>query len=218
MTGDSQQLNQQQSAIQDEQANGQQSCEHVSETEAGIDEAKARRATKLLLEAIGEDPEAEELVDTWQRRVPSMMETLTEGSRDAEKPTMRTFTAESDDLVVKTGIPVYSLCEHHMLPYHGTAHVAYRPDGHVVGLSKLIRYVRWQSRRLTVQERLTRDIAAGLATEIDAESVLVEIEASHLCERMRGVETATRTTTRAEHGDPSERERNRFTDAITRSD
>jgi GTP cyclohydrolase I len=218
MTGDSKQLNQQQSAIQDEQANGHQSCEHVRETGAGIDAEKARRATKLLLEAIGEDPEAEELVDTWQRRVPSMMETLTEGSRDGDKPTMRTFTAESDDLVIKTGIPVYSLCEHHLLPYHGTAHVAYRPDGHVVGLSKLIRYVRWQSRRLTVQERLTRDIATGLAKEIDAESVLVEIEASHLCERMRGVETATQTTTRAEHGDPTERERNRFTDAITRSE
>lgn len=109
---------------------------------------------------------------------------------------MRTFDAETDDLVVKTGIPFYSLCEHHLLPFHGTAHVAYRPGSEVVGLSKLARYVRWQSRQLTMQERLTNDIATGLAEELDAPLVLVQMNVTHLCEAMRGIETKSTTTTR----------------------
>ncbi len=185
---------------------------------AGIDHEKAQRGVKLVLEAIGEDPDRPGLTDTWQRRIPEMLATLSEGDRRSAKPTMRTFEATSQDLVVKTGIPVYSLCEHHMLPYHGTAHIAYRPDGDVVGLSKLIRYVRWQSRRLTMQEELTQDIAHGLADEIDAEAVLVEISATHLCEAMRGIETETTTTTRATVGEPTGDERHRFEDAIARTD
>ncbi|QSG09606.1 GTP cyclohydrolase I [Halapricum desulfuricans] len=184
----------------------------------GIDHEKAQRGVRLVLDAIGEDPDRAGLTDTWQRRIPEMLETLTEGDRQAAKPTMRTFEATHRDLVVKTGIPVYSLCEHHMLPYHGTAHVAYRPDDEVVGLSKLIRYVRWQSRRLTVQEELTRDIARGLADELDAGTVLVEISATHMCEAMRGIETETTTTTREIVGEPTAAERERFTDAIARTD
>ncbi|WP_290816083.1 GTP cyclohydrolase I, partial [Halovivax sp.] len=122
-----------------------------------------------------------------------------------------------DALVVKTGIPLYSLCEHHLLPFHGTAHVAYRPNGRVVGLSKLTRYVRWRARRPTVQERLTNELAAGLAEEIGAEAVAVECSATHLCEAMRGVETATETTTRATVGELDEPERRRFADAIARA-
>jgi len=118
---------------------------------------------------------------------------------------MRTFLAESDGLVVKTGIPLYSLCEHHVLPYHGVAHVGYEPDGEVVGLSKLPRYLRWQSRRLTMQESLTHEIASGLREEIDA---------THLCEAMRGVERATETTTRATVGDLSTEAVRRFERAI----
>jgi len=185
----------------------------------GIDREKARRGARLLLEAIGEDPDRATLAETRERRLPETLETLSEGYREAEKPTLRTFPADgTDELVIKTGIPVYSLCEHHVLPYHGRAHVAYRPDGAVVGLSKLTRYVRWRSRRLTTQEALTRDVATGLADELGVDAVLVEVEARHLCEAMRGVETASTTRSRAAAGDPTDAERRRFDRAIARPD
>ena len=183
-----------------------------------IDREKAKRGARLLLEAVGENPNREDLVDTWQRRVPDAISTLTEGSRDAEKPTMRTFDAESSGLVVKTDIPVYSLCEHHMLPFFGTVDLAYRPEEQVVGLSKLTRYVRWQSRQLTMQERLTNDIASGLAEELDATTVFVKMKAQHLCEAMRGIETKSTTTTRATVGEPSKTEREQFRTAVSDSE
>lgn len=179
-------------------------------TDHGIDLEKARRASRLMLEAVGEDPQRDGLVETWQRRVPATLETLTEGTRDSQKPRMCTFPADTEQLVVKTNIPVYSLCEHHLLPYHGVVHVGYRPDEEVVGLSKLPRYVRWSARRLTMQEELTNDIADGLHTELDAGAVLVEITATHLCEAMRGIETETETTTRAEAGEPTEADLRQF--------
>lgn len=197
----------------------QNHSQFATQTDAdGIDHEKAQRGARLLLEAVGEDPDREELADTWQRRVPETFATLTDGDRDGAKPTMRTFEAETDDLVVKTGIPVYSLCEHHLLPFFGTVHLAYRPNGSVVGLSKLTRYVRWCSRQLTMQERLTNDIASGLADELDAETVLVEMNATHLCEAMRGIETKSTTTTRATIGSPTDTERERFDSAIARTE
>jgi len=185
-----------------------------AEEDRAIDWEKAQRGTELLLQSIGADPQSERFVETWQRRVPSAFETLSEGRRPEAKPAMRTFPAESDDLVVKTGIPLYSLCEHHLLPYHGVAHVGYEPDGEVVGLSKLPRYVRWQSRRLTMQESLTHELVSGLREEIGASGVIVEIEATHLCEAMRGIELATETTTRATVGDLSREAVRRFERAI----
>lgn len=182
--------------------------------ESSFDREKAERGVRLLLEAMGEDTDREKLVETWQRRVPATLETLSEGYRVEAKPTMRTFATDTDELVIKTGIPVYSLCEHHLLPYVGTVHVAYRPNGDVVGLSKLIRYVRWQARRLTMQEQLTRDIADGLADELDAEAVLVEMTATHLCEAMRGIETETTTRTSATVGAPADGDVQRFRDTI----
>jgi GTP cyclohydrolase I len=131
---------------------------------------------------------------------------------------MRTFEAETDEAVIKTGIPLYSVCEHHLLPFHGVAHVAYRPGERMVGLSKLARYVRWRSRRLTTQESLTRGIATGLAEELDPRGVVVEVSARHLCEAMRGVETATETTTRETVGEVTEGDRRRFREAVRRSD
>ena len=184
----------------------------------GYDEQKARKGARLLLEAIGRNPDEAGVYETWNRRVPAMLETLTEGMRSDAKPVMRTFNAETDGLVVKTGIPLYSMCEHHMLPFHGAAHVAYKPNESMVGLSKLIRYVRWQSRRLTTQEELTRDIAAGLDDELDAECVLVEIIATHTCEAMRGVETATRTTTQETVGAVSDTDREQFRESIQRDE
>ena len=186
----------------------------TDDAESDIDYEKAQRGVHLLLEAVGEEPDSEALTETWQRRVPDALETLTVGQREAEKPTMRTFDAETTDLVVKTGIPVYSLCEHHLLPFFGTVHLAYRPTDEVVGLSKLTRYVRWQSRQLTMQEQLTNDIASGLEAELDAAAVFVEMNATHLCEAMRGVETESTTTSRATVGEPTEAERERFQAAV----
>ena len=186
----------------------------ASNESSSIEREKAQQAIRMLLEALGEDPYQSRLEETWKRRVPSSFETLTEGLRETEKPELRTFDSKNADLVVKTGIPIYSLCEHHILPFHGKAHIAYRPDGGVVGLSKLSRYVRWQSRRLTVQEELTRDIAVGLADEIETTAVQVELTATHLCEAMRGVETATETTTQSTVGELTDAERRRFRSAI----
>jgi len=187
-----------------------------ADEDRSIDWEKAQHGAKLLLEAVGADPESERLAETWQRRVPSAFETLSEGRRETAKPAMRTFPAEDSGFVVKTGIPVYSLCEHHLLPYHGVAHVGYNPDGEVVGLSKLPRYVRWQSRRLTMQEPLTHDIAAGLREELRATGVVVELSATHLCEAMRGIERATETTTRVTVGDLSADTVRQFERAIDR--
>jgi GTP cyclohydrolase I len=193
---------------------------HPSGTEqsTSIDHEKAQRGVRLLLEAVGEDPDRTGLSETWQRRVPETFATLTEGEREGAKPTMRTFETETTDLVIKTGIPVYSLCEHHLLPFSGTVHLAYRPTDAVVGLSKLTRYVRWQSRRLTMQEQLTNDIASGLRAELDAQAVFVQMHATHLCEAMRGIETESVTTTSATAGTPSETDREQFHAAIRRTE
>ena len=183
-------------------------------TNSSIDWDQAQEGVQLLLDAIGEDTSEETLSETWRRRVPATFETLTEGTRQSEKPRMETFEEATEGFIVKTGIPVYSLCKHHLLPYHGTAHIGYRPDGAVIGLSKLARYVRWQSRRLTVQEGLTREVAEGLADEIGASAVIVEIRATHLCEAMRGIETATETVTRAAIGEIADKEAGQFNRSI----
>lgn len=198
-------------------SNHSQLTQQNGDVDKQINWEKAQRSIRLLLEAVGEDPTREGLTDTWQRRVPEAFATLTEGKRDAAKPTMRTFDAESESLVVKTGIPVYSLCEHHLLPFFGTVHLAYRPNGSVVGLSKLTRYVRWQSRRLTMQEQLTTDIASGIANELDAATVFVEMNATHLCEAMRGIETKSTTTTREIIGEPTSIDRKQFRSAVRRT-
>ncbi|AGN02385.1 GTP cyclohydrolase I [Salinarchaeum sp. Harcht-Bsk1] len=102
-----------------------------------IDLEKARRGTRLLLEAIGEEPNEAPLTETFERRGPEILATLTEGTRETAKPDLRTFEADADELVVKTEIPIYSLCEHHLLPFFGVAHIDYRPGEEIVGLSKL---------------------------------------------------------------------------------
>nr|WP_256391496.1 GTP cyclohydrolase I [Natronoarchaeum rubrum] len=179
-----------------------------------IDYEKAQRGVRLLLEAVGEDLDSDALAETWQRRVPDTFATLTEGQREVAKPTMRIFDAETTDLIVETGIPAYSLCEHHLLPFLGTVHITFRPTDEVVGLSKLTRYVRWQSHQLTMQEQLTNDIPSRLKEELDAATVFVEVNARHPCETMHGVETESTTTTRATAGEPTAAERERFQAAV----
>lgn len=92
-----------------------------SESPSGFDEQKARNGVRLLLQAIGRTPDEAELSETWNRRAPEMLETLSEGMREVEKPKLRMFSAESDGLIIKSGIPLYNLCEHHILPFHGRA-------------------------------------------------------------------------------------------------
>lgn len=180
-----------------------------------MDEDAVRDAARDLLAALGEDPDRDGLQDTWQRRLPSLWQELMAGHDEEEKPAMRTFPADHDEMVVKTDIPFYSLCEHHLLPMRGEAHVAYRPDGEVVGISKLIRYTRWTARKLHSQEGLTNELADGLIDELAADGVIVVTEAEHMCESMRGVETpGTVTRTSAARGDISAQDRDEFFSAI----
>jgi len=156
-------------------------------------------AARDLLIGVGEDPDRDGLVDT-PARVRKSLAALTEGYRLDPRDVVGNalFAVEYDDMVLVRDIELYSLCEHHLLPFFGKAHVAYMPRGRVVGLSKLPRLVDVFARRLQVQERLTREIAECIQDILDPVGVGVVIEASHLCMMMRGVEkqmSTTRTST-----------------------
>ncbi len=141
------------------------------------------------LELLGEDPDREGLLKTPQR-VANSMTFLTEGySSSAEEVVGKgVFKEEHDNMIMVRDIELYSLCEHHMLPFFGKAHVAYIPNGKIVGLSKIPRIVDVYARRLQVQERLTEQIADGLCRVVHPSGVGVVIEAFHLCMMMRGVQ------------------------------
>jgi GTP cyclohydrolase I len=151
-----------------------------------------------------------------------MWRELTEGYSEDAKPRMTTFPAEHEEMVTKTDILFYSLCEHHLLPFHGKVHIAYMPQGEIVGLSKLIRYTRWVSRRLNTQEGFTQDLLDGIAGELETTGVMVVTEAEHLCKAMRGIETpGTTTVTTAAQGeftDPDGHQRQRFLQIIEQGD
>ena len=144
---------------------------------------------RQLLRAIGEDPDREGLVKTPQR-VAQALTFLTQGYKTdpAQVINDALFTEEYEEMIVQKDIDFYSLCEHHMLPFFGKAHVAYIPHHKIVGISKLARLVDVYARRLQVQERLTNQIASIMMEKLDALGVAVVIEAEHLCMRMRGVE------------------------------
>jgi GTP cyclohydrolase I len=141
------------------------------------------------LELIGEDPEREGLLKTPQR-VANSMTFLTEGYASSAEEVVGKgiFKEEHDNMIMVRDIELYSLCEHHMLPFFGKAHVAYIPNGKIVGLSKIPRIVDVYARRLQVQERLTEQIADGLCRVVNPSGVGVVIEAFHLCMMMRGVQ------------------------------
>jgi GTP cyclohydrolase I len=142
-----------------------------------------------ILRSIGEDPQREGLLKTPQR-VARSYEFLTKGYKEDPKRVINgaLFVEEYSEMIVIKDIDFFSLCEHHLLPFFGTAHIAYIPKHHIVGISKLARLVEVYSRRLQVQERMTTQIATILMDELDPQGVGVVLRAEHLCMRMRGVE------------------------------
>ena len=144
---------------------------------------------KQLLAKLGEDPEREGLLKT-PERVERTMRFLMSGyeTDPGEIVTSALFVEDCDEMVIVRDIELYSMCEHHMLPFHGKCHVAYIPDGKIIGLSKIPRIVDAYSRRLQVQERLTQQIASCLWEHLRPKGVGVVVEAIHLCMAMRGVE------------------------------
>ncbi|MBR6095247.1 MAG: GTP cyclohydrolase I FolE [Lachnospiraceae bacterium] len=161
-----------------------------------VDESKVKEAVKLLLEGIGEDPEREGLKDT-PDRIARMYTELMAGYDD--KPSnhlSRTFRAENNEMVLEKDIVFYSMCEHHMMPFFGKAHIAYIPNGKVVGLSKLARCVETYARRLQIQEKMTAQIADAIMDELQPQGVMIVVEAEHLCMTARGVKKpGSKTTT-----------------------
>ena len=150
--------------------------------------ARVERAVTELLEALGEDPSREGLRDTPGRVARMYSELLAGLHTDPAKYLKRVFQENYDEIVLLRDIDFYSLCEHHLLPFHGRAHVAYLPNGRVVGLSKLARTVEAFARRPQVQERMTCQIADALMEHLEPKGAAVVIEAEHLCMKMRGIQ------------------------------
>lgn len=152
-----------------------------------VDYGRIEKAVSEILLAVGEDPTREGLVDT-PRRVALMYSELLAGTdHNPEDHITKVFTEQYDEVVLLRDIPFFSICEHHMMPFIGTAHVAYLPDGRVLGISKIARIVDCFAKRLQVQERLTDQIADFLMTRLKPKGVAVVMEASHSCMTIRGV-------------------------------
>ena len=167
-----------------------------------MDLPKIENAVRQILEAIGEDPDREGLQETPQRVARMYAEVFAGLHRDISKD-IKTFHGEGNDEMILIGdIPFYSMCEHHLLPFHGKAHVVYIPkDGKILGLSKVARRVDTLSRKPQLQEKLTSEIADAIEKAVDARSVCVVLEAEHLCMTMRGIrKPGSKTVTSAMRG------------------
>jgi len=168
-----------------------------------MDNEKVKKLISELLKNIGEDPEREGLIGT-PRRVADAYEFLTSGYNKKIEEVMNDalFNEKYDEMVLVKNIDFYSLCEHHMLPFYGKVHVAYIPDGKIIGLSKIPRIVEVFARRLQVQERMTQQIADTLEKYLQPRGVAVVSESYHMCMMMRGVEKQNSSATAsAVHGD-----------------
>jgi GTP cyclohydrolase I len=161
-----------------------------------IDEARAAAAVRELLLAVGEDPDRPGLQETPARVARAYAETFGGLGQDPFEVLSTTFDEDHDELVLVKDIPMFSTCEHHLVPFHGVAHVGYIPgdDGRVTGLSKLARLVDIYARRPQVQERMTSQIADAINEVLKPRGVLVVIEAEHLCMSMRGIRKPGATT------------------------
>lgn len=161
-----------------------------------MDHKKIEEGVRLILEGVGEDPEREGLVET-PARVARMCKEIYAGmNQDAAMHLEKQFHVANNNIIVEKDITFYSVCEHHLLPFYGKAHVAYIPNGTVAGLSKLARTVEVYARRPQLQEQMTAQIADAIEKHLHAKGVMVMIEAEHMCMTMRGVEKpGTKTVT-----------------------
>ena len=159
------------------------------QTTPEFDDDKVRRGVRLILEGVGEDADREGLVETPERVADMYREILAGLGREAADELTVVKGADHDEMIMIRDIPMFSLCEHHLTPFSGVAHVAYIPnaDGRITGLSKIARVVDVLSKRLQVQERLTTEIANALDEALEPKGVFVVLEAEHLCMTMRGV-------------------------------
>ena len=176
--------------------------ESILTQKSPMDMQKIEKAVKMILEAVGEDPNREGLLDT-PKRVAKMYKEIFQGLHEDPNDVLSAkFEVGESEIVIVKDIPFYSMCEHHLLPFYGVAHVAYIPqDGIVTGLSKLARLVDMTAKRPQVQERLTNQVADSLFEGVNAAGVLVTIEAAHMCMSMRGIKKpGSMTTTMATRG------------------
>lgn len=173
-----------------------------------VDQEKIREAVRLLLEGIGEDPGRAGLTDT-PDRVARMWQELAGGmEQDPAEPLSRVFPVDGGEMVLEKDVTFYSTCEHHLMPFYGKAHVAYVPEGKVVGLSKLARTVEIYARRLQIQEKMTGQIADALMEHLMPKGVMVMLEAEHTCMTARGIKKpGSKTVTIATRGVFQEDER-----------
>lgn len=178
-----------------------------------MDKNKIEQGVRLILEGIGEDPNREGLLGT-PDRIARMYEEIFAGlGQNAGEPLSKTFTAQDNEMIIEKDIVFYSTCEHHLMPFYGKAHVAYIPDGKVVGLSKLARTVEVYAKRPQLQEQLTVQIADALMEYLKPFGAMVMIEAEHTCMTMRGVKKpGSKTVTFVCRGlfEESERLQNQF--------
>lgn len=152
-----------------------------------INSEKIKEAIKMLLEGIGEDPNREGLIETPERIAKMYGEIYGGMDDDVEEYLSKQFRVDDNEMIVEKDITFYSTCEHHLLPFYGKAHIAYIPDGKVVGLSKLARTVETFARRAQIQERMTTQIADAIMEHLKPKGVMVMIEAEHMCMTMRGI-------------------------------
>ncbi len=167
-----------------------------------VDQEKIKEAVRMILEAVGEDPNREGLLDTPKRVAKMYAEVFAGLGIDEEQYFETVFSEDHEELVLVKDIPFYSMCEHHLVPFFGKAHVAYIPKGgRVVGLSKLARAVEAVARRPQLQERITATVADAIVRKLDPHGVVVVVEAEHMCMTMRGVKKpGSKTVTSAVRG------------------
>ena len=182
-----------------------------------VDHKKVEQAIRLLLEGIGEDPNREGLLGTPDRVARMCSEIYGGLGQDAGQYLHTTFEAKNNELILEKDIDLYSVCEHHLLPFYGKAHIAYIPDGRVAGLSKLARTIEVFAKRPQIQEQLTAQTADALMEHLKPKGVMVVIEAEHMCMTMRGVKKpGSRTVTFVTRGvfDRDERLQRQFFELV----
>lgn len=166
-----------------------------------VNETKVKEAIRLLLEGIGEDVNREGLLETPDRIARMYSEICAGNDIDPGEHLSKVFTVDHNEMVLEKDIVFYSTCEHHLMPFYGKAHVAYIPDGKVVGLSKLARTVEVYARRLQIQEKMTGQIADAIVEHLAPQGVMVMLEAEHMCMTMRGIKKpGSKTVTIATRG------------------